>query len=233
MTKTDGNIVNVIQPNNGILGDKREVIKNIGASLETDEAKIWEGWGTALKPAHEPIVMARKPLSEKSVALNILKWGTSGINIDASRIEFKEGEGYEYKNGPKGNTFSVGKEPDGKRIDAVENNPLGRFPANIMFADDTDENWKRYFYCPKASKKEKGSFNNHPTIKPIALMEYLIRLITRPDGVVLDCFMGSGSTGVAANRNAFSFIGIEKEEDYFNIAKQRIDYENSKKRKGI
>ena len=142
---------------------------------------------------------ARKPLSEKSVALNILKWGTGGINIDASRIEYTE----------------------------------GRFPANIMFDDDGDEDWKRYFYCPKASKKEKGSFNNHPTIKPIALMEYLIRLITRPDGVVLDCFMGSGSTGVAANRNAFSFIGIEKEEDYFNIAKQRIDYENSKKRKGI
>jgi site-specific DNA-methyltransferase (adenine-specific) len=234
MSKTNGNVVSVIQPNNGILGEKRKVIKNVGASLETDDAKNWEGWGTALKPAHEPIVMARKPLSEKSVAENVMKWGTGGINIDESRIEYKDGIENEFSETYLKSGHSKSKGEDlifnisGNKREGVYVNQEGRFPANIMFDDDGDEDWKRYFYCAKASKKEKGVGNIHPTIKPLALMEYLIRMTTKPGGVVLDCFMGSGSTGVAAKRNGFGFIGVEKEQEYFDIAKQRIDYENSK-----
>ena len=190
----------------------------------------YEGWGTALKPAHEPIVMARKPLSEKSIAENVLKWGTGGINIDGCRIEYTEEDKQNInfdrprvrEKNPEW-VYDLGitwENPDIKEYDTQ-----GRFPANIMFDDDTDVDWKRYFYCPKASKKEKGSFNTHPTTKPLVLMEYLIRLTTKPGGVVLDCFMGSGSTGVAAKRNGFGFIGVEKEEEYFDIAQQRIDYE--------
>ena len=151
----------------------------------------WEGWGTALKPAHEPIVMARKPLSEKSIADNVLKHGTGGINIDGCRISL-EGE-----------------------------TPRGRFPANVMH-DGLQEDWARYFYCPKTSKSERGENNNHPTVKPQKLMKYLCRLVTPKDGTVLDPFMGSGSTGMAAKDEGFDFIGIEKEKEYFEIAERRI-----------
>lgn len=200
---------------------------NIGKKVEG-----YEGWGTALKPAHEPIVMARKPLSEKSVAENVMKWGTGGINIDGSRIEYKDGIENEFSETYLKSGHSKSKGEDlifnisGNKREGVYVNQEGRFPANVMFGDDSDEDWKRYFYCPKASKKEKGIGNTHPTIKPIELMTYLIKLITRPGGVVLDCFMGSGSTGVAAKKNGFGFIGVEKEQEYFDIAQQRINYEN-------
>jgi site-specific DNA-methyltransferase (adenine-specific) len=239
---------------------------------EYDDIEInndWGGWGTALKPAHEPIVMARKPLSEKSIAENVLKWGTGGINIDGSRIPFDMTDTnpatnplYRQENNYK--MPEPGQESNGVVSFTSSKNEIskeGRFPANIMF-DDNDENWKRYFYCPKASKKEKNegldgfeerpsqlnsggigrkisvekrlnnngenaptTKNHHPTIKPIKLMEYLIKLTTRPGGVVLDCFMGSGTTGLSAKRNGYSFIGIEKEQEYFDIAQQRINYQ--------
>ena len=203
----------------------------------------WEGWGTALKPAHEPICMARKPLSEKSIALNVLKHGTGGINIDDCRIGLED------------------KQNDG-----------GRFPANIMFdeeagkiLDEQSDKASRFFYCPKVSKKERNAGledmedrpsqlnsggigrktsvekrletngenapttkNHHPTVKPIALMEYLIKLVTPKGGTVLEPFMGSGSTGIAAKNLGMSFIGIEKEEEYFEIAKQRINGSNER-----
>jgi site-specific DNA-methyltransferase (adenine-specific) len=235
---------------------------NIGKKVEG-----YEGWGTSLKPAHEPIVMARKPISEKSIAENVLKWGTGGINIDDCRIEYTTDEkdkiNFDRPRVREKNpdwVYDLGitwEDPDVK-----EYNTEGRFPANIILDEDTNEDWKRYFYCAKASKKEKDlgldnmelktgrigatyagnqdtskiggnpdkptlpRKNHHPTIKPLALMEYLIKMTTRPSGVVLDCFMGSGSTGVAAKRNGFSFIGVEKEQEYFDIAQQRIDYEN-------
>lgn len=191
---------------------------NIGKKVEG-----YEGWGTALKPAHEPIVMARKPLSEKSVALNVLEWGTGGININESRIEggVRTTPIHSEDKKEDNTLFGLHKTIQHERIETTE----GRFPANVMFDDNTDENWKRYFYCPKASKKEKGEFNTHPTTKPILLMEYLIKLITPKGGVIMDCFMGSGSTGVAAIRNEYSFIGIEKETEYMNIAEKRINYE--------
>ena len=145
----------------------------------------WEGWGTALKPAHEPIVLARKPLSENSIVANVLKHRTGGIHIDACRNEL-------------------------------------RFPTNVMH-NGLEEDWARYFYCPKTSKAEKGNDNTHPTVKPLKLMKYLCRLVTPKGGTVLDPFMGSGSTGIAAKDEGFEFIGIEREKEYFEIAEARIE----------
>ena len=194
----------------------------------------WEGWGTALKPAHEPICMARKPLSEKSIAENVLKWGTGGINIDGCRINVSDDEkikteGHIRKGnviGDERTSIGAGQFGDGAFVVGTDLTN-GRFPANIMFDDDTDVDWKRYFYCPKTSSKEKnmgleGVKSSHPTVKPIKLMEYLITLVTPKGGIVMDCFMGSGSTGIAAKNLGFSFIGIEREQEYFDIAKQRI-----------
>jgi site-specific DNA-methyltransferase (adenine-specific) len=253
----------------------------------------WEGWGTALKPAHEPIVVARKPLSEKSVAENVLKWGTGGLNIDVSRIGLTSQKDLDdYRFNMDGNLRTTKK--DGEKLGMYDGGwkvekeqkelPEGRWPANIMFDEDTDEPWKRFFYCPKTSKKDRnegmpeevgifhqrprredgtiiykennpeewdeamsklprkdktskaaaeeklqdntnGLKNNHPTVKPTSLMEYLIKLVTPVGGIVLDPFMGSGSTGKGAVRNGFDFIGIEKEEEYMKISEARIKNE--------
>jgi site-specific DNA-methyltransferase (adenine-specific) len=202
----------------------------------------WEGWGTALKPAHEPIVLARKPLSEKTVADNVLEWGTGGINIDGCRIEGKPRTSH--KDGNKvGNYQSekkYGQIADGAVCDGAE----GRFPANIIFdeeagkmlpdagqggyGEETTSSASRFFYCPKTSKSDRSEGNNHPTVKPTDLMAYLIRLVTPKGGIVLDPFMGSGSTGKAAVREGMEFIGIERENEYFEIAKSRIEYETNK-----
>ena len=98
---------------------------------------------------------------------------------------------------------------------------LGRFPANVIH-DGLKEDWARYFYCPKVSKSERGEDNTHPTVKPQELMKYLCRLVTPKGGTVLDPFMGSGSTGMAAKDEGFEFIGIEREKEYFEIAEKRI-----------
>jgi DNA modification methylase len=172
--------------------DRTQVNGEIPVYEITNEYK---GWGTALKPAHEPIVMARKPL-KGNVAQNTLDWGVGGINIDACRIE--------------------------------EDN---RFPANIIFDEESgNEEWKRYFYCPKTNKSDRSEGNNHPTVKPTDLMAYLIRLVTPKGGIVLDPFMGSGSTGKAAVIEGMGFIGIERELEYYEIAKQRIDFETNKRK---
>jgi len=166
----------------------------------TDEAKEWDGWGTALKPACEFFTLCRKPLSEKTIAANVLKWGTGGINIDACRV-------------------GTSKE--------------GRFPANLihdgsqmvmdLFPETKPkESAARFFYCPKASKSDREEGNTHPTVKPTDLMAYLVRLITPKGGTVVDNFMGSGSTGKAAIREGFDFIGMELTPEYFEIAKARI-----------
>jgi site-specific DNA-methyltransferase (adenine-specific) len=256
----------------------------------TDEAKEWEGWGTALKPAHEPIVVARKPLIE-TVAENVLKYGTGGLNIDASRIGTNAG--YSYPNGAGGNSFSVGKEPDGKRTTPVESTQ-GRWPANIILDEYTAElldkqsgisksnprtvadrrtnstheygfktdaysphndsgGASRFFYVAKASKRDRNEGldelpeqiltgrdagqderqvpyktrsnpvkNTHPTVKPTALMQYLIRLVTPKNGTVLDPFAGSGSTGKAAILEGKRFIGIELTAEYLPIIEGRL-----------
>ena len=182
---------------------------------------LGDGWGTALKPAHEPIVMARKFI-EGTNKNNREKYGTGGINIDGCRIEGdtnlktrvrKAGSEFGQKSGWNGH----------KNVDTIYDPSKGRFPANVMH-NGLKEDWARYFYCPKVSKSEKGESNSHPTVKPIALMRYLCRLVTPKGGTVLDPFMGSGSTGMAAKDEGFEFIGIEREKEYFEIAEKRINF---------
>lgn len=227
----------------------------------TSEAAAWNGWGTCLKPAVEPIVIARKPL-EGTVAANVLKYGTGAINIDGCRVP----TGESWKHGatltkPRG-------EFDGnwKRIEQSSNDK-GRFPANLIH-DGSDEvlalfpdskgqcgavkgtepsrtgtngiygNYNgqntmlprndsgsaaRFFYCAKASRSERGEGNVHPTVKPLALMRYLVRLVTPKGGVVLDPFMGSGTTGVAAIQEGMNFVGIERDPHYYEIASRRVN----------
>ncbi len=221
---------------------------------------IGNGLGTALKPAHEPIAMARKPLSEKTVAENVIKWGTGAINIDDCRIDYKN-ENHRsggFKNGYKGSIEFAGQINFSMRsMDAEEIQErcgTGRFPSNLILSDDGNEAWRKFFYCPKASKKDRDSGlddrqenkvndgriasmdtpfqrgetlrkNTHPTVKPTALMQYLVRLVTPKNGTCTDVFFGSGSTGKACIREGFKFIGIEKEKEYFDIAVKRCESE--------
>ena len=183
---------------------------------------LGDGWGTALKPAHEPIVLARKKI-EGTNKQNREKYGTAGLNIDACRVGLSEGD--DPRLGGKGTwkTDKMAKDVYDGGYTGVEtgSSELGRFPANVMH-NGLEEDWARYFYCPKTSKAEKGNNNIHPTVKPIKLMKYLCRLVTPKGGTVLDPFMGSGSTGIAAKDEGFEFIGIEREKEYFEIAEQRV-----------
>jgi DNA modification methylase len=191
----------------------------------------WGGWGTALKPAHEPIVMARKPLSEKTVGNNVLEWGTGGINIDDSRIDLNG----DYKSKANGRPSLTGLGDNYNPSNANQADTIGRFPANVIFDEEAgkvlDEQYEgvsRFFYCPKTSIRViEVKEIIHPTVKPTDLMLYLIRLVTPKGGVTLDPFMGSGSTGKAAVRGGFDFIGIEREKEYMDIAESRINYEIS------
>lgn len=198
----------------------------------TKEAKKWEGWGTALKPAVEPIILARKPLSEATVAENVLEWGTGGLNIDASRIA-----GYWERSTPwiddiRGNRYNAKGNAKLARP-PQKSHDKGRFPANILLDEEAAEmldgqqaGASRFFYVAKASRSERtmgGKVeNNHPTVKPIKLMRYLCRLITPPGGTVLDPFAGSGTTLIAAAEEGFSVIGIEREPEYCEIIRKRM-----------
>lgn len=200
-----------------------------------DEAKQWEGWGTALKPAHEPIVVARKPITQ-TVAKNVLEYGTGALNIDGCRVGFQSEDdkksafpGGKLTSHGAGSLAGPGSAQDADRstFDA-ERNVLGRWPANVIH-DGSDEvisqfpnETSRFFYSAKASKADRGEGNNHPTVKPTELMKYLCRLVTPKGGIVLDPFMGSGSTGKAALQEGFKFIGIEMSKEYFEIAKNRV-----------
>jgi site-specific DNA-methyltransferase (adenine-specific) len=228
----------------------------------TEAAKQWDGWGTALKPSCEFFTLCRKPLSESTIAKNVLKWGTGGINIDGCRVEGKPRTTHK-----DGNFSSIGKRDEtmfnmGDKHKCEE--PQGRFPANLihdgsqevldLFPEtkpskanprnnkpsenmamsganlghishghsDNGGSAARFFYCAKASKRDRDEGNNHPTVKPTALMQYLCRLITPAGGTVLDPYMGSGSTGKAALREGFSFVGCELDKDYYEIAKARV-----------
>lgn len=187
-------------------------------SFETTKGNSeWEGWGTNLKPAHEPIVLARKPFTQ-TVAKNVVEWHTGAINIDECRVPLQHGETV------TNNTFDNGAKPFGDAVGqpyTSRQNTEGRYPANFIH-DGLDEEWSRYFYCPKANKKERGPDNTHPTVKPKALLSYLVKLVTPTDGVVLDPFMGSGTTGLACQELDKSFIGIELEPDYLEIAQARL-----------
>lgn len=279
----------------------------------TEAAKQWDGWGTALKPALEPITVARKPV-QKTVAENVLQWGTGGINVDGCRV------GNEERTQLSGQAMKPGKStfvglPESERPKGRPKTVQGRWPANFIH-DGSDEvvglfpNTKssepspsgrygegiknngnriygnglnsstpnraplgdygsaaRFFYCAKASTAERnkgldaletkqsigggggigqylldvnsasGKYgsekapakNHHPTVKPINLMRYLCRLVTPPSGTVLDMFMGSGTTIIAANLEGFSAIGIEREKEYIEIAEKRIKHWTAQK----
>ena len=195
----------------------------------TELAKRWDGWGTALKPAHEPIIVARKPL-EGTVCDNVERWGTGAINVGGCRIGDDEIRS-------SGEVSNAWREAEG-RTDRQTPNPsvnTGRFPANIV-TTEPDAFWSKYSnvtpqeLSKKASKRDRNSDwqgdelalrNSHPTVKPVDLMAWLVRLVTPPGGTVLDPFAGSGSTLVAAKREGFGFIGIEREEDYVEIIEAR------------
>jgi len=225
----------------------------------------WEGWGTALKPAWEPIVVARKPLIG-TMAANLAAHGVGALNIDGCRVETNDslGGGAYAKASTKdlaaASSFALGANA-GEFVQ-----PVGRWPANVIHdgsdevldafpqakgqiakaaeggdrrkdqnvygvmtrgsngAEPRDEGGSaaRFFYCAKASKKDRGEGNVHPTVKPTDLMRYLVRLVTPPNGMVLDPFMGSGSTGRGAVLEGFNFIGIEMSTEYMDIADARI-----------
>lgn len=186
----------------------------------------------ALKPGHEPIVMARKPM-QGSTADNQALWGTGGLNIDACRIPDPDGK-------PKG---KIRRSTESKSIFFIQHKPAewapdqaGRWPANVLH-DESDEvtgafaefskksgkhNVSRFFYSAKATRQDRGENNTWPTVKPTALMQYLCRLVTPAGGTVLDPFMGSGSTGKAAILEGFSFVGIDRDPEAFAIAKTRV-----------
>jgi len=185
---------------------------NIGKKVDG-----WDGWGTALKPAHEPIVLARKPVI-KTIANNVLEFGTGGLNIDASRVS---GEPVPINKLQNWSGFGQEIRPDYEQ----EINNAGRFPANFMH-DGLETEWAKFFYCAKANKTDRneGVANNHPTVKPTELMRYLVRMVTPPNGTVLDPFMGSGSTGKACAYEGFDFIGIDQSKEYVDIARARIEF---------
>jgi DNA modification methylase len=275
----------------------------------TDSAREWSGWGTALKPACEPIVLARKPLEAGNVAANVLKWHAGAINVDASRVEANwntdpNKRGWQGNNYIGGNPFAGGAHDDAKAIKREA--PSGRWPANVILDEEAaaalDEmsgtltsgginaglharagrragvmgepvarvqpcdiapssgGASRFFYCAKASRRDRDEGledfperitgvkqfnkgmegklrsngteireqtpmrNTHPTVKPLSLMRYLLRLITPPGGVTLDPFTGSGSTGKAAMYEGFIFVGMEREPEYVEIARARIEH---------
>lgn len=235
----------------------------------TELAKKWDGWGTALKPAHEPIIMVRKPLHDgrkMTVVDCVEKYGTGAINIDGCRVYTDWESEYPPSWFNSGKGQSITWNGDDYRTDlSVRDriNNKGRFPANCITLDD-DAFYSKYFnisppeLSKKASKKDRNSDwrgeeialeekraggmkatvdgsmltgsgnerktvyrNTHPTVKPTDLMAWLVRLVTPPGGIVLDPFAGSGSTLVAAKREGFGFIGIEREEEYVEIIEAR------------
>lgn len=180
----------------------------------TPAPRAWDGWGTALKPAWEPIALARKPLTG-TVADNVLKHGTGAININDCRVG-TEGGTAKGRSADKSETDSVGGYLNAKAGTPID---AGRWPANIIHDDSAEvtgafpDGAARFFYSAKADKLDRlGS--KHPTVKPVDLMQWLVRLITPKGGVVLDPFAGSGSTGEAAWREGMRAVLIEREEEY-------------------
>ena len=201
------------------IGGSAAVVVDITAPA-TPAAQQWAGWGTALKPALEPITVARKPLAG-TVAANVLQHGTGALNIDGCRVAAEKATG---RGGGGSKLYEGGLSREGGEARPQD---AGRWPANLIHdgsepADLLGEA-ARFFYCAKASKRDRGAGNTHPTVKPTDLMRYLCRLVTPPGGTVLDPFMGSGSTGKAAMREGFRFIGCEMSPEYLEIARARIE----------
>ena len=246
-------------------GDQKALGNGVDTIPTSPEALEWSGWKTALKPAHEPIVMARKPFSGSCVD-NVLQWGTGAMNIDASRVEYADGADKdsivervkkypESFNGLETATFADQQNNGYSSKQNASDYEQGRYPSNVL--GEIPE-YQKYFYCPKVSRRErhvgfdtknipapfgdvKGAYvdgkrmakvaddsqyaasgNNHPTVKPVELMKYLIKLVTPPGGRVLDPFNGSGSTGMAAVELGYDYVGCELDPDYVEIANNRI-----------
>lgn len=260
----------------------------------TDAAKQWAGWGTALKPAVECWWLVRKPCSEKTVAANVLKWGTGALNIDGGRIGMRDAQTH---TAPDITGGAYNSDISKRERKTITTPAQGRFPSHLILDEEAgvmldaqsgtlesgsrsagvrtglgfngasgdggpaieanSGGASRFFYCAKVSASERNAGlegmpdrelatstgqtrpnaparlgsnhdgrsivkNVHPTVKPQKLMRYLVRLVTPPGGIILDCFMGSGSTGLAAKSEGFGFAGIEREAEYFEIAKARI-----------
>ena len=248
---------------------KHAGFRDISAPI-TDAAKQWEGWGTALKPSWEPIIVARKPL-EGTVAQNVLKHGTGGMNIEACRV------GDTVETWPKTRSYPLRKlgleggstyGSENAPTELTQNTPAGRWPANLihdgseevvsLFPADagggfgvrgahSSEHLKgkkatyeqvgfgdsgsaaRFFYCAKTTKKDRGADNRHPTVKPTDLMRYCVKLVTPVGGVVLDPFMGSGSTGKGALLEGMNFVGVELDPEYAKIAIARLNAAQTKR----
>lgn len=190
-----------------------------------------EGWGTALKPAHEPIVVARKPLSESTALKNMQKYGTGGLNIANSMVGprypanlIHDGSDVITDAFPEkaGALFSANRQV---HQDGGTGNSLMGSVGNVGSSNgalDEPGSAARFFYCAKPTKNERRG-NTHPTQKPVKLMRYLVGLVTMEGGVVMDPFMGSGSTGVAALDAGYEFIGIEREKEYFDLCEERMN----------
>jgi site-specific DNA-methyltransferase (adenine-specific) len=258
--------------------DRADCIRPWEPDLQNNE---WNGWGTQLKPAHEPIALARKPI-KLSIAKNCQQWGVGALNIDATRIPTDDVLSAGAGNAATFTNFNAENNVDGpgrghkinKDVEKWEQNTAGRFPSNVV---GEIPDYQKYFYCPKVSRRERhigfpvakgmyeiarehgytlsyddpndtsvgymvdtlgnkvpdlvlqklveqhGGGNNHPTVKPIELMKYLIRLVTPPGGTVLDPFNGSGSTGCAAVELGMTYIGCELDPAYVAIARSRIE----------
>jgi len=214
----------------GLVDEYEETTIDITAPA-SEQAKKYEGFGTALKPAYEPILLVRKPLAG-TVAENVLEYGTGGLNIDGCRIALN-GE----KTTRDGGNFGVnGVQFNSSKIGlrySAPSHKKGRWPANVIFDEQAKLDPRlgrdaRFFYSPKPSTYERhagvNGDNIHPTVKPIDLMRYLIRLITPPDGVVLEPFAGSGTTLCAAVLEGVEIVGIEREAEYISIIESRVDY---------
>lgn len=176
-----------------------------------------------LKPAHEPIFVAQKPL-EGSIKANFEKWGCGQINTTTTRVPWdgKPPTGW-VKGGSKRRAFGgdVAKAAAQAVKETEDANPNGRYPSNIIGHFDESDHQK-YFYAPRATRKERGEYNDHPTPKPISLMRYLCRVYAPVGGTVIDPFMGSGSTGIGALQEGCDFIGIDMSQHYVDISDRRI-----------
>lgn len=258
----------------------------------TPDAERWSGWGTALKPAYEPVVLARKPL-RGTVAANVLAYGTGALNIDGTRIDAADKTKFPVGYGRGFGETYAGDDYSRTQARTADANPGARWPANVLLDADAARqldamsgerpagsavsgeepsapvdgvygdygrvSWEpyadrggasRFFYTAKASRSERefglddleaqrrsdgrekdienprlrvsARRNDHPTVKPVDVMRWLCRLITPPDGTILDPFCGSGSTGMAALDEGFRFVGIDLDERYLEIARRRI-----------
>ena len=250
-------IVNVGQ------GERVKIERKITAPA-SPQAKKWQGWGTALKPAQEPAVLARKPIDPEcnNIAENVLKWGTGAINIDAGRFAYGDDcwiSTKEYQSGgmQKDKVFANLDQSEYTLKDRTPQNEIGRWPANVYQCKKPQRSEKEQgldhlsdhisaavelhgkdskgLNSPRATRARTAENvkNFHPTVKPIKLMRWLCRLLTPKGGVVLDPFLGSGTTAVSAILEGFNAIGCEMTEDYYPIIQGRVNWAKSEREKQI